>query len=220
MDKMDLDAIGTLHAVRYPIHGETATWVIDGAHRLTALLKLGMGEWPVEVMLHLDCTDDKRASELFLRLNDRTLVSPLDRFRNQLQAGDLTAIGVNATVIKHGYRIGPATTNNIMACVKALTTTWGLDSGRSLDLALSVIQGAWGKSATGNDGKIIEGIGRFIHDYANIDSPALTTKLAKRAGGPARLIGDARNLNQTMGGSLPKQVQAIVAELYTRGRKA
>src|SRR5690606_15270957 len=75
MTDLDLDAIGVLHAVEYPIRGQAKLWVIDGQHRLHALLEHGFGEWEVEVKIHVDVDNDARASQLFLKLNDRSPVS-------------------------------------------------------------------------------------------------------------------------------------------------
>ena len=55
--------------VEYEINGQAATWIIDGQHRWRALMDHGMGEWLVEVKIHLEATDDARASALFLKLN-------------------------------------------------------------------------------------------------------------------------------------------------------
>jgi hypothetical protein len=69
-DGFDRDALGILHAVEYQYANKTAMLVIDGAHRIKALLERGLGEDYVPVMVHLKVKDDASAEKLYLVLHD------------------------------------------------------------------------------------------------------------------------------------------------------
>jgi hypothetical protein len=217
-DNLDLDAIGVLHAVQYKIKGQDGPWIIDGQHRWRAIMDHGLGEWEVEVKLHLDVTDDVRASALFLKLNDRSPVRPYDKFQNRLTAKDEDAIAINDIVISHHLKISVGVGNNNITGITALEKTYKMDNGKALDKALGVITEAWGLRSF--DAKIIEGIGMVCARYNGVlDASALTKKLSKYPGTSTGLIGDARGLMEYRKVSLARCIAERVIETYNTGRR-
>lgn len=88
---LNLECIGLIHAVQYEIDGKNAIWVVDGKHRVQALLDKGFGESRVRVQIHLNVTDDVEACRLFLGLNDsQPSVSPkaAERIRRSARLAD------------------------------------------------------------------------------------------------------------------------------------
>jgi len=219
-DAMDLDAIGVLHAVIYRVNGQYGIWVIDGQHRLLALLALGFGEWIVEVKIHLDATTDARASELFLKLNDRSPVSAIDRFMNEVKFGDQDALGVMAIVKKSNLEVARYTGDTILNCVNALKRIYLLDGGKSLQRSFELVHAAWGYRSAALEGKILEGIGLLVgrHNGA-LDYEVLAKKLAKYSGGPSGLLGDAKGLRKYRKSSLPRCVAEVITGAYNVGRR-
>jgi hypothetical protein len=221
MAELDLDAIGVLHAVEYEIKGQTAIWIIDGQHRWRALIDHGLGEWLVEVKIHLDATDDARASALFLKLNDRAIVSPFDKFANEVKAGVPAAVGVLKLVNARNLKATNSPGDGQVRCVTAMRKVYDLDGGKALALTLETVITAWGRTEAAVDGKIIEGVGLVHCTYTNgsIDLAALSKKLAKYPGGAAGLLGDAKGLRQFRQASLPRCVAETVIATYNVGRK-
>lgn len=219
-DNLDLDAIGVLHVVQYAIKGQNGMWIIDGQHRWRALMDHGLGEWEVEVKVHLDAKDDVRASALFLKLNDRSPVSPFDKFVNELKAKDEDAIGMNDIALKHGTRISRQSADGCIAGITGMRTAYRIDGGQSLDKAIGTIIAAWGKRASGLEGKTIQGV-TLVYARFNgvIDQASLAKKLAKYSGGPAGLIGDARGLTEFHKGSLTQCIAQRVIDTYNLGRR-
>lgn len=221
MAELDLDAIGVLHAVEYPIKKELKMWVIDGQHRLRALLDHGLGEWVVEVKVHLDANDDARASALFLKLNDRAPVSPFDKWMNELKAKSEAAINATGIAMKHGLTVSRQSGDAKIACVTTLKKLYSVDGGVTLDKTLDVICEAWGTKASAMEGKLIEGVGQVFAKYnGTIEQPAMVKKLAKYSGGASGLLGDARGLMEYRRATLARCVAERVVETYNLGRRA
>lgn len=216
--EMDLDAIGVLHAVQYGINGSTHYWVIDGQHRLKALMDLDLGEWMVEVRVHLGIEDDARASALFLKLNNRVAVCSFDKFKNEVQAGQDVALGTQAVVLSKGLKMTRQGADGSVCAVTAAKTAFSLDNGESLGLALDVILKAWGDSAAALEGRIIEGLSIVLNrNKENIDVPSLIKKLAKTPG-PSWIQGRAQVIRETMKQSVTRCVANVIIATYNNGR--
>lgn len=219
--EMDLDAIGVLHAVEYEIDGVRGLWVIDGQHRLRALLELGLGEWEVEVKVHLDVKDDARASDLFLKLQNRANVNSFAKFDQAYKAKYKYAVRIVEIAAAHELKIRRRTDDGVMSCVSSLTRVYGFDDGATLEATLETIIEAWGHTAAAVEGKLIEGLGIVYKTYnGGIDRPVLVKKLAKYPGGASGLIGDAKGLKRYRTISLPRCVGEQIVEMYNSGRRA
>lgn len=217
---MDLDALGTFHAVEYPINGEMALWIIDGHHRLLALLNVGLGEWLVRVEIHVDAASEARASDLFLKLNDRSLPKTFETFRNEIQANRPEAVGLDGVVQAANLHICSSAGDGNIVCIDALKRVYALDP-IALARALDLVTRAWGLTASAVEGKTIEGIGHVFATYGDaVDRPGLTRKLAKYPGGASGLLGHARGIAASTGRTLWRSVADVVIEVHDRGHSS
>jgi hypothetical protein len=218
---LDLDAIGVLHGVEYEINGERAIWLIDGQHRHRVLMDEGLGDWIVEVKVHLDVTDDARASELFLKLNNRTAIHPFDKFENARAAGHPDAVGITEIARQFDLTINRRSDDGLLCCVTVLERVFHFDgNGAVLGLALETLTAAWGRTASAVEGKLVEGLGMlYQHFNGAIDRPVLVKKLAKYPGGPSALIGDARGLRDLRHATIARCVAEQVVATYNAGRR-
>ncbi len=220
-DSLDLDAIGVLHAVEYPIDGVTAKWIIDGQHRWKALIDHGLGEWEVEVKLHVDATDHARASELFLRLNDRSPVSPFATFSNELTANHPDAVGVQRIAADFLLKISAAGDDGKLCCVSSAKKLYQIDGGVTFRKSLRTLVAAYGRTAAAVEGKLIEGVGLVYKTYnGSIDEGALVKKLAKHPGGASGLIGDGKGVREFKKASLSRCIAEVIVSVYNSGRRA
>ena len=222
---LDLDVIGTLSAVEYEINGETALWIVDGQHRLAALMRLGFGEWIVEVRIYLNYRDDASASRLFIKLNkNRRPVNALCDFVNAERAGEADAVGVSRIVSALDLTMSRnnSKSDGAIRCPALVRKIFNYDNGATLTAALETIIAAWGRSEAGFEGKVIDGLGLLYKRYnGNIERAGLVRTLAKYPGGPTRLIGDARGLlSLHHGGTLTQCVAECVLAIYNRKRTA
>jgi hypothetical protein len=217
---LDLGALGTFHVVEYSIKGERKQWVVDGQHRLRVLLDKGYGELVLDVVVHLDVTNDAGAHDLFLKLNNRASIAPFDTFANELGKGDSVAVGVARLADKYGIQIARGTGDGKITCVAALKRLFAHDEGKALDITLGTVVTAWGTKAAALEGKLVEGIGLVFGKYnGTVDQAALVKKLSKYPGGASGVIGDAKGMMEYRRTSLARCVAERVIEAYNSGRK-
>lgn len=221
MGDFDLDAVGVLHAVEYSINGVFGVWVVDGQHRIRALIEHGFGEWLVKVAIHTDVTDDAAASRLFLLLNDRAPVSPFDKFQNEVRALVPDAVGAERAMRERGFKPARACSDGTIAAVTALKKLHAADAGKSLALTLDTILAAWGKRSSAVEGKLIEGLGLCFRTYnGSIDQQVMVKKLAKYPGGASGLLGDAKGMTRLRKVSLARSVAERIVEIYNSGMRS
>ncbi len=218
--EMDLDAIGVLHACQYPINGVSNIWIIDGQHRLSALMEHDFGDLEVEVKIHLDCQDDARAAELFLMLNNRAKVSPYDTFLNEIKANKADAIIINRIAREMGLEIARSKGDHRLSCINAMKILYREDHGRSLKDTIMIVTRAWGTESAALEGKIIEGVGLVVARYRTaIEYEALISKLSSYPGRAAAFLGDAKALSGMRRIPLTKCVAEKVIETYNKQRR-
>ncbi len=219
-DNLDLDEIGTVHAVKYPINGENTLWVVDGQSRVTALMQHDLGEWEVDVLVHTKVKDEKAACKLFLGLNRRSPVSPLAKYKAEVKAEDPVSVGVDRIIKKAGLQIGPHAHDGTVCCVSALKQSYGLDDGKSLTKAFSIIQESWGYVEQAMEGQIVYGLSRVVHLYPKVlDVPGMVSILAGYRGGPRRLLGNAASIADVEKKSMSKAVVQAIVFAYNQRRR-
>jgi hypothetical protein len=178
---MDLDAIGVMHGVDCVIDSRPGIYIVDGQHRLTALLELDLGDWPVSVMVHEGVHSVSEASALFLRLNDRASIPAYDKYLNELRAGVPAVVEMTRIVEASGMKMARTCLVGTINSPHSIRRAYDLDGGKSLTLALNVISRAWGFKDSANEGLFIEGMTRFFRAYSgySLDIPGFVQRLSK-----------------------------------------
>ena len=215
--EMNLDAIGTLHAVEYEINGIKGIWIIDGQHRLEALTKLQLQDWEVVVHIHSAVKDDAKASELFIKLQDRLSMNAWARFKNAFQAGEAFALDIvriaeqnGLKVEQHGQQAGT------LVCVSTLTKVWKRDNGVTLEAVINILTAAWGqRDINAVDGRLIDGMAEMVAKHSqDIDRKHLIARLAGYAGGPDKLLRDSRHWLEFSGNRVGRSVYMQLVQIY------
>lgn len=190
-------SIRVLDAVECEVDGVFGIWIVDGQHRVEVLRKLGFDDWLVQVNIHSYIKDDAQAADLFIDANNGGQVPPYAKFTNAQLAGHADAVGITKIATDRRLRISNNMGDGVLCCVTALNTVYNYDDGVTLAATLDTVVGAWGRSAAGLEGRLIEGLGLVYRDYGSkIDRESLIKKLAKYEGGPSALIGNARGLRK------------------------
>lgn len=220
---IDLDAIGVITVSARP---DGQLMVLDGQHRVTALMELGMGDWEVTCHVHHGLTVQDEAG-LFRLLNNTRRPSAVDDYLKGVVEGDPECAEIDEIITSAGLRVALQTGPGLISCVGAMRKIYRgkspIERGgpRALEGALQTALAAWGQRPEATEGHIIAGLGQFFLRYdENIDRPALIRKLAKYKGGPSGLVGSARALYDIRGGTVGRCVAALIVDTYNRGRRS
>lgn len=214
---LNVAAIGVITVSR---RDDGSLTVLDGQHRLLALLENGLGATVVTCHVHHGLGVAGEA-ELFLLLNNTQGVNPVDSYRIGLTAGDEECVAINKIVEAVDLRVAMQVGPGVISCVATMRTVYRKGGPNALAPALCVPLAAWGNEPTSVEGPIVAGLGEVFHRYGEeIDRAALVRKLSKFPGGAPALLGKAKGLHEyrksvTRG----RCVASLILDLYNRGRR-
>ena len=219
----DLFAVGVI-TVSQRADGDH--YVIDGQHRLAAMVELGRGQAMVEAKVyeHLTIAEEAR---LFVLLNNTAKPKRLDRFQKSVIAGDPVAVAINDIVEANGFKVAPHFSPGNIRAVESLEMIYRGDHRLSatyhpeeLAQTLEILGKAWSFQPI-IDGSVVHGMGLFVLRYkGRFDQDALVAKLTKEPGGPEAILGKARTFRTVHGGKVARNVAGVITELYNRGRRS
>ena len=217
---MDLDAIGVITVSERD--GEL--YVVDGQHRVRALVDEGLGEWKVKCNVYSDMEPEEEAG-LFRTMNDTRRIAAFDDFRAGLVERDPECVAIARICERAGLRVDQQAGPGHVTCVGALRSIYRRSpngkAGALLTATLDLALASWGRQSSAVEGKVLEGIAIVLDTYGEeVDLAALTKKLAKVGGQASGLLGMARGLREHRGGTVAQAVAVIVVDLYNKGRRA
>lgn len=193
--------------------------VIDGVHRSTAVKLLWGDDEKVPCQI-LPTKDPVRAAEIFLGLQSRRAVSPIDNFRVSVQAGNPDSININKVVRGLGYRIENSQADGCISAVGALKGTYLRYGPEVLRDALALIQATWGLNATAVNKPIILAYGQIVGSHFNrLNYGRVKETMAKRFPHPDKLLGLVRGVKELTGASAPEAIYKTIVDNYNRGLK-
>ncbi len=210
IDHYNPDALGII-LVSHRANGKF--YALDGQHRLLARRAMGKGDERIrcEVFEGLSLADE---ALLFDLRNTNHGVRAFEKFRARLIAGEPRAVEVAKIARQNGYE----PSNSGFACVSACENVHA-KSPKLLADTLALTRGAWGKDCIPT-GHVVRGIAMLIERFnGELDLKVLQRKLAKRAGGQNKLIGDARSIYQMEGGGIWTAVAEVLRREYNKGHK-
>lgn len=196
--------------------------VIDGKHRLAALLKLfgsQPGEIKVSCQIIRGVTDPQRAAEIWLKMDNRSKPTAIQRFKLCLTAEEPEALVIERVITSLGYRIASDKSTGAFAAVVAARVIYRRYGEDGLLMAVATVKAAYGLNSMAVEANIVHGMAIFLHLYGKeIDRQSLVTRLSKR-GAAGILIGDARTLRATNSNPMAQNVAECIRETYNRGRR-
>lgn len=142
-------------------------WVLDGQHRVAALIKMGKGHIavPCEVLTGLSMEDEARV--FHLRNANKKTMTPQEKFRGALSAGDERAIRIDAAVRAAGFQINLDTSElhgGRIPATAALEHTVKQYRDGHLGMTLDLIRTTWG-AENGPRGHLIQGVAYLLYLY-------------------------------------------------------
>jgi hypothetical protein len=218
----DSRAFGVIHVLRR--NGKYL--VIDGQNRVAALKIMGYnGSHSVPCIDHGEISDNEAAA-IFNEVNTFKGLKPYNIFMSAWMRGEQDQCTIMDIVRNEGLRVSPGGQNGTISAVKALERVLrphpkGKSNAEALHRTLHTIVQAWGDGRDALQGSIISGLGAvYIRDKDRVNDEEMVAHLARRAGGPAKLIGDARGLREMLGGSIALCISHLIVQEYNRGRRS
>lgn len=212
--------LGGIGVVTVSQRADGSLVILDGQHRVLALLENGLGSTLVacRVLTGLSLADE---AAQFIVLNNSQRPNPVDSYRIELLSGDEECMAIQKIVEATGLRVAMQTGPGIVACVSTMRVLYRKGGANALAPALRVPVAAWGMEGTSVESPIVAGLGEVFRRYGDeIDRSALVRKLSKFPGGAPGLLGQAKGLH-----GLRKQVTigrcvaSIIVDVYNRGRR-
>jgi len=182
----DRAAMGALILSKRP---DGSLHIIDGGHRWAASVIVLGKDATVPAVIHEHLTEAEEAS-LFLALNHVRNVKPLQKWPVRVVAGDPVAKGMEAVVVRTGWRIGAGGRDGI-AAVSALESLYlgrGVPGARrghtfpdALESALLVARDAWGfDDRDARNGHILQAIGSVFIKYPGLSRARMVKALSSQ----------------------------------------
>ncbi len=221
-ENFDQRAFGVLHVLRR--NGKYL--IIDGQNRTAALRLMGYnGSHKVPCVDHGEITDAE-AAVIFRQVNNFKGLQAYNLFMSAWMQGKQDQCTIMDIVENEGLTIAPGGQRGAIQAVKALEKIHrphpkAEPDAAALHRTLHTIVQAWGDDSHALHGMMIKGIGQvYLRDKDRISDEEMVSKLARRAGGPQKLLGDARGMHSLIGGSIATCVAELVVQEYNRGRRA
>jgi hypothetical protein len=171
-------------------------FIIDGAHRLSALRRLEYTHAVFEVLTGL--TQAQEAAYFAKQGQDKRALRPFDLYKAGLIAGDEKCLCIDEILRENNFRVGFATKDYFqIGAIKALSDIvddYGFDV---LDEALTLIGDTWHGMHKATYGDCLLGVAEFIHRYGTaMDTVAFQEGLRHRLSAIWREYKEAVRLGQ------------------------
>lgn len=216
--RLDLDALGVVIVSR---RNDGRLAVLDGQHRVRALIDEGLGDYKVTCKVFEGLSLPEEAG-LFRRLNTTSKTSALEDLEKAVLEGEPEAVAIGKLLKRNGYRLTRAPGAGTIACAVALRKVYGTKGNgpAALGFALHVATQAWGAHSDSVDGSIVQGLGGFYSAFGEeIDRKALINKLAKHKGGAPGFLGQSKALADLEHLTVHRAVSRRAHGLYNKGRR-
>lgn len=161
-------------------------YILDAQHRIEAA-RLSGYTGKVPAVVHDDLTISEEAG-LFLALNNKKAVDPVDKFNARVTAEEPRAMEVDKVLADVGFGIAPVSSsksnNRAIQAVASVETVYARHGGRVLAGVFMVIAQAWPSlPKEARSGRIISALGSAIAPEIGADEHRLVERLRTTSAG-------------------------------------
>lgn len=200
--------------------GKYRYFVLDGQQRRAGARKHGYkGNIRVDVHYNLTLADEAR---LFLGLNERKPVQPIQMFKDEIIAGNVDAIAVQKILDSLNITFG--TPKGYSGAKSALRLVARPNGATILRWALVQVQKIYDGEGKGGcyDAAVVEAFyWLYDHHGTRVDEDNLYAKLSSKGGGTDDLVGHAKTIKSVRGGRIGVNlIRAIIARYNHDKRSA
>lgn len=194
---------------------------LDGQHRGAAAQMAGVGQVKVQMTVLTGLTEAEEANWVLTFAEGKKSTTPVDAHRLGVRAGRPADLILDDICKKHEVLANGANGEGKLGAVGVARKIAEKENGeRLLDLTFGTLIAAYGNSSTSLEGPLVRGLAYFWeHNNGNVDKASLITKLSKRKGGAAGLLGSAKGQQDTDGQPIYKCVASQVIGTYNKAKR-
>lgn len=148
------------------LRADGSFFIIDGQHRVAAMVQLGHNV--IGAMVHRGLSPSDEAVLFWLFQRERHALSAWDSFRARLVGKEPTAVGVLATVEAHGLTLGQGRGYDVAAVV-TLENIFRVGGRKLLSSVLGLIRETWPMSPRRFEASIMGGLAIVLARYERAD---------------------------------------------------
>jgi len=168
--------------------------VIDGSHRVHALLQKGLTDSVVNALVYFDLTIKEEAKIFALMNQEHTKPNPGEIFKAGIIAGDEETIAINKIIEKLGLKIGVGPGDNKLRAISTVKRIYRNAGGRVLFKTLSSIKQAYGDSSAVMRDVLISAVAIVFNRYGDQVDVDRMVKALRKFGNPTSLIANAQSM--------------------------
>ncbi len=211
----DPDAFGVI-VVSTRNNGER--YVVDGQHRIAAVHKMGWSDQRVPCVVYHGLSLEEEAKVFYLPQTTRLYMTPAQRFKARLVAGEETATAIKRIVESHGFSVNVHTGGTPhpaeIDAIGALEHVY-MASPDNLDRVLGIVVRSWGTDTYKVQAGVLLGLSRFIAKYKDMYDRARLLEVLRKVT-PLHLTGNARDIRKAIGGNSNDSVGRSILRVYNK----
>lgn len=190
-------------------------WILDGQHRVAALLKLGKGAGSIPCEVLTGLTHTQEAAIFYVRNSATQPMSAADKFRGRLEAQDPVALELLEIVQASGFRLNLESSelsDGRICGVGTLSNVYANYRSGHLEDTLALIGSTWGLD-NGPHGTTIGGVSVFISFYRDAYSRSRFVSQLSRVS-TNRIRDESTTYRKATGVSADKAICAMLVRFY------
>lgn len=198
--------------------------IMDGRQRFTTLAQIGKKTCYCAVYTGMTVGDE---ANFFFRKNSATKkMHTYYEFRARLLSGDATSKMIDEIVVNAGYTLGASPDVDTISAIRAVESIYDFPTttssfGNALAPALATMRKCWYGRASGLDGTLMRGLGRFYSLYGAEELQMRHFEEQLTALGPVLVLGRARddkdNNVRLIASRIDVAVATTLAEVHNAG---
>jgi hypothetical protein len=175
--QFDPMAIGSIDVSK---RDDGSYWVVDGQHRLAALIEMGRGDRPIPCVIYTGLSVGEEADLFFMQSRNRR-IHPIDLYKARRFAGDRVVMAISEVVEKHGFRITNEGRDGSVLQAPGLLEQIASNHGmKRLDEVLGLVAAIWFQDRVSVPAYLIGGINAILTRYPTIDRERLVKVLRQQ----------------------------------------
>jgi len=193
-------------------------WILDGQHRVAALLEAGYGEYDIEVNLYRDLglADEARLFHLLQKQRSHSLY---ERYNSAVLGKMHPESEIDDVLQKCGWQASNFEGKGRLCAIGCVKTVWSRYGADVLRVTLTVIGDAWKREDGSAAAQIISGVARAYANNKEMDTARLAKKLGLFDGGHRKLVQQIRGIVDLRRCSMGEAGEEAVLAIMRRGTR-